>query len=504
MPAILDAVTAKTKEYLETMPKTVRKKKGQFFTSLETAVFMAELFNLERLQEEVTILDPGAGSGILSAAIIERINQHGGCRSISLTCYETDSEVQPLLLENLKLISSLSKIPVQYNLFDKDYILSQQDDFNNSLFSSLDPVKYDLIISNPPYLRVMRDDKHALAMPSVVHGAPNLYFLFASMSLFNLKDNCEMVYIIPRSWTSGAYFEAFRKYLLTNGKLEQIHLFVSRDSVFKEEQVLQETIIIKVIKSQIAPPTIIISSSQNNNDFQNVKKQYVPYDTVVSGQSLYVYLPTSDEEINVLEQIGRYQKTLPQEGLRMRTGIVVDFRQWDDLLAEPGEHILPLFYAQHIRNGRVNHDPSGKEFDWIIDEKPGLIQKNKNYVFCKRFTAKEEKRRLQCGIYLKSDFPQYEKIGTQNKINYVDWIDTEKEMSLPVAYGIYALLNSTLFDQYYRILNGSTQVNSTEINSIPVPPISLIEQIGCRLMATADLSIESSDAIVMEVAYGKD
>ena len=76
MPVILDAVTAKTKEYLETMPKTVRKKKGQFFTSLETAVFMADLFNLDRLQEDVSILDPGAGSGILSAAIIERLNQH--------------------------------------------------------------------------------------------------------------------------------------------------------------------------------------------------------------------------------------------------------------------------------------------------------------------------------------------------------------------------------------------------------------------------------------------
>ena len=51
-------------------------------------------------------------------------------------------------------------------------------------------------------------------MPAVVHGAPNLYFLFASMSLFNLKQESEMVYIVPRSWTSGAYFTAFRQYLL--------------------------------------------------------------------------------------------------------------------------------------------------------------------------------------------------------------------------------------------------------------------------------------------------
>ena len=52
----------------------------------------------------------------------------------------------------------------------------------------------------------------------------------------------EMVYIIPRSWTSGAYFKRFREYFLTEGKLEHIHLFVSRNKVFDKESVLQETI----------------------------------------------------------------------------------------------------------------------------------------------------------------------------------------------------------------------------------------------------------------------
>ena len=195
-----------------------------------------------------------------------------------------------------------------------------------------------------------------------------------------------------------------------------------------------------------------------------------------------------------------YQKTLPDEGMRMKTGIVVDFRQWDDLRKESGEHNIPLFYSQHIKNGRVKHLPSGKEFDWIIDTKPGLIQRNKNYVFCKRFTAKEERRRLQCGIYLHGDFEEYEYIGTQNKINFVDKVDGS-EMDLSMTYGVFALLNSTLFDMYYRILNGSTQVNSTEINSIPVPPKSMIQRIGKMVMDSNDLSTDNCDKIVLEVAY---
>ena len=52
------------------------------------------------------------------------------------------------------------------------------------------------------------------------------------------------------------------------------------------------------------------------------------------------------------------------------------------------------------------------------------MQDNKNYLFVKRFTAKEEPRRLQCGVYLAKRFPQYQKISTQNKINFVDGVLT--------------------------------------------------------------------------------
>ena len=92
-------------------------------------------------------------------------------------------------------------------------------------------------------------------------------------------------------------------------------------------------------------------------------------------------------------------------------------------------------------------------------------------------------------------------IGTQNKINYVDSMDGS-DMDLPTTYGVYALLNSTLFDTYYRILNGSTQVNSTEINSIPVPPMETIREIGRKLLKTGDLTTANCDSVLSEVAYG--
>lgn len=228
---------------------------------------------------------------------------------------------------------------------------------------------------------MLKDNVAALAMPSVVHGAPNLYFLFAAMSLFNLKKYGEMVYIIPRSWTSGAYFREFRRYLFAYGKIENIHLFVSRDKVFDQESVLQETIIIKIVKTDVTPEKVHITSTNSSSDFNKVTSIDVPYNEVVVGSEQYVFLPTSFDDVETIRLMNRYNTSLPNEGLRMRTGIVVDFRQRNELRMERGQGVVPLFYGQHIRDGRVNHEGSGKECEWIVDSKPGLIQKNKNYVF---------------------------------------------------------------------------------------------------------------------------
>lgn len=506
---MLDYIFSETQHFLETIPKTQRKKKGQFFTSKETAMFMASLFSLDNFSTtDITILDPGAGTGILSAAIIDRIYSDTHVNSVHLTCYENDETVLPVLRNNLEYIKENSPISFKYDIIDKNYITTQADSFegNSSLFQNQHDLnnlsKYDIVIGNPPYLKIARNDPAALGMSSIVHGAPNMYFLFTAMSLFNLKDNGEMVYIIPRSWTSGEYFRSFRKYILENSNITHIHLFVSRDKVFSQEKVLQETMIVKLKKEITEPKSILITSTNSNNDFKNISQVNVPYNSVITGKKSYVFLPTSEKEVQIIQTINQYINTLPDEGLKMHTGIVVDYRQHQSLRATEEEHTVPLFYSQHIKQGRVNHLSSGKKYDWIIDSNPSLLQANQNYVFCKRFTAKEEHRRLQCGIYLSKDFPNYKLIATQNKINFISRTDG-KAMDEILVYGIYALLNSTLFDMFYRILNGSTQVNSSEINSIPVPPIKHIQRIGQLLLDTDDLSTFNCDKILREVSYNE-
>ncbi len=490
---MLEKIIALTNLYIDHMPKKERKKYGQFFTSMETARFMANLYEKPMEKSYVTVLDAGAGSGILSCAFLEWAEQMDCITEIELTCYENDQNVLGLLEENLEYCRKNSKKKVTYHIRTENYITSQYLDFNGMIGGNPDPVKYDYVIGNPPYMKISKNAPEATAMSEVCYGAPNLYFLFASMGLFNMKENGEMVYIIPRSWTSGAYFRRFRQYFLTFGKLEHIHLFVSRDKVFDKEEVLQETIIIKVRKTAISPAQVKITSSKSNKDFDEITSLVVPYGLVVSGEDFYVYLVTDDEEVAVLERLHRFHQTLPDIGVKMKTGLTVDFRNWDILRDEEEDGAIPLFYSQHIDHGKVQF-PIRKEREYVVTDQRGLTQDNKNYLFVKRFTAKEEPRRLQCGIYLAKNYPQYAKISTQNKINFIDGLSGE--MSECLVYGLYVLFNSTLYDEYYRILNGSTQVNSTEINSMPVPDVECIQEMGRKLMKTKDLSEKNCDLIL--------
>lgn len=493
---VIEYILNQTDLFLQSKPKSERKQIGQFFTSKETAVYMSSLFEIPNV-ETIQILDPGAGSGILSVALVEHINTNYPDKKIRLTCYENNKDVAELLESNLAYLKKHIDADFNYTVVFDNYILSQSAEFNRELLRDMDPKKYDLVIGNPPYLKIGKSALEAQAMPDVCYGAPNLYFLFAAMSLFNLKDNGEMVYIIPRSWTSGAYFARFRDFLLTESRLLNIHLFVSRDKVFDKEEVLQETIIIRLKKTKQKFDTILISSSHSNKDFHNVRTLEAAYDVVISGKNNYVYLVTDQAELDLLKHLGRFTKTLPDLHLKMKTGLTVDFRNQEVLRSEPGEDHVPLFYSQHIQNGKVVF-PIGKENEYITTSQRGLIQVNKNYLFVKRFTSKEESRRLQAGIYLADSCPDYQFISTQNKINFIDHIAGDP-LCKEVVYGLYLLFNSSAYDALYRILNGSTQVNSTEINSLPFPDIQVIEELGAILYESGDLSTPNCDAILERI-----
>jgi adenine-specific DNA-methyltransferase len=193
---MLEIICKNTEDFIQKMPKSLRKQYGQFFTSIETARFMASLFSIP-LKKEISILDAGAGSGILCIALLERLSEELSLRLLLKSPDENDSTILSLLKENLQVAKAKSNLNVTFKIITDNYIISQRHDLNNDLFTTSDNKKYDLIIGNPPYKKIRKNAPEALVLNEVCHGAPNLYFLFATMGIYNL-DEMQKWFILRR------------------------------------------------------------------------------------------------------------------------------------------------------------------------------------------------------------------------------------------------------------------------------------------------------------------
>ncbi|WP_343274141.1 Eco57I restriction-modification methylase domain-containing protein [Lentibacillus songyuanensis] len=502
---ILNRIYYKTLDYIKQVKKVERKKIGQFFTPPTVASYMAELMTYN--QPNINILDTGAGTGILIGALCQKILNNDTITTIHVDLYENDENVLPALTENMILVKrELEKRgkTCSYNIIQENFILHNEDFWNDNLwYDNEDKTEenlYDVVISNPPYRKIKKSAPEALVMNYVVHGQPNIYFLFMALSTKLLKPNGQLIFITPRSFTSGAYFKKFRAYFLHNMQLTNLHLFHSRGDVFNSEKVLQEAIILKAVKTNDFFPTISVSSSENADLSSNFSYK-VPYETVVDMKSedLFIMIPTSIQEVELLDTVKKWESNLLRLGFKLKTGPVVDFRSTQFLKEENSEKTVPLIWASHFKNNEILFPRSPNKYPQYIentDESKGLLLPNKDYILVKRFTSKEEKRRVQSSLYLSEALP-FLKIGIENHLNYVTKLngDIEKEE----LYGLFALLNSSFIDTYYRILNGSTQVNATEVNTIPLPSLEIVKEIGRKLIKTKNITTENCDSIIMEL-----
>lgn len=188
------------------------------------------------------------------------------------------------------------------------------------------------MISNPPYLKIRKEAAESVCMSEIVHGQPNMYFLFMAMAVKMLRTNGEFVFITPRSWTSGTYFKSFRSYFMDSMDIQRVHLFESRNSVFKgkeghSDDILQETMITYGKKSKSQSRNIIIAISQNAQDLGKVKEiQVESGNCLPEGKEHYFVLPSDEEDLKVLNYMKKMPNTVEEAGFRFKTGQVVEFR----------------------------------------------------------------------------------------------------------------------------------------------------------------------------------
>jgi len=429
MSRLLDLSMDLHAEYVGSTTREHRKQHGQVFTPPEVASFMANL--LGTFPEEFRLLDPGAGAGALTTAVCQRVLGLQSPRTMELHVFETEPALSHLLRRNLegcKQRLSDAGHSLSYTVHEEDFIAAASPHLDEQRLFDEPSIRddFDAVIMNPPYFKVRKDSKAAKLMARVVHGQPNAYAFFLTLAARLLKENGELVAITPRSFCNGLYFRGFRRWFFQRMALDHIHLFESRTDTFKDSNVLQESVITKSHRVGRRATTTAITSSYGKtiDNGQSIAK--LPTAAVIDNSrgEYLVKIPVTEDDRKIMRLVESLPARFDETGLGISTGPVVTFRAIDLLLREPnGNSAVPLLMSHNVKPFHTVWPVVRKEHpvaivDSEVSRRRKLLLPTRNYVVLKRFSAKEEKRRLTAGCLLRRE-QQTERIGLENHLNYV-------------------------------------------------------------------------------------
>lgn len=456
---------------------------GQFLTPERTAAFMAGLF--PDREGDCRLLDAGAGIGSLSAAFLDRW-RGGGFRfsRVVVDAFELD----PALIEHLA--HTLNRYhhggDFASHIRQEDFVLAAVESLDGGLFSS-PIVRYSHAILNPPYKKINSNSVHRLALRRAGIETVNLYSAFVALAVAHVVPGGQIVAIIPRSFCNGPYYRPFRDFILERTAIRHMHLFESRSKAFKDDDVLQENIIIRLERGGKQGPVTV--STSTDDSFTDLEIQEHPFDRIVlpDDTERFIHVPTLAEESTVLSPLIRH--TLTDLGIKVSTGPVVDFRLKKHLRDMPEPDTVPLLYPGHFSSNGAK---------WPIDgmKKPNAIARNAEtekwlypngfYCVVRRFSSKEEKRRVVAGVVAPDSFDGATVLGFENHLNLFH----ENKRGLPqaLARGLAVFLNSTIVDDNFRRFSGHTQVNATDLKQMKYPSRATLIELGEWAMQQSELT----------------
>lgn len=456
---------------------------GQFFTPASVARLLASMSQVRG--DCLRVLDPGAGSGMLSAAWIAAVCTGASApRRVELTAYEVDSSLLPALDTTLTAcVRACAErgIALDITVENTDFLRAGAEQLEGGLFGSGE-ARFDCVITNPPYKKIRTDSAERSVLRLLGIETSNLYTAFVSVALRMLRSGGELIAITPRSFCNGPYFSAFRRDLLSTSSLTNLHVFDSRDSAFDEDEVLQENVVFRIERGAAQTSVVAVDWSEDGNP-EHVVRREVPFAQVVHAgdQDRFIHITPDEWGSQIAGIVNSLKGTLPTLDVSVSTGRVVDFRAKDELRGEPEPGTVPLIYPIHFSDRTIAWPrPDSRKPNAILSTShtEGQFNPSGIYVLVKRFSSKEERRRVSAALFTPDAAPG-EYVAFENHLNYFH----RHGQGLPydMARGLVAYLNSSVVDAYFRQFNGHTQVNATDLRKLRYPTCQQLERLGARL-----------------------
>jgi hypothetical protein len=321
----------------------------------------------------------------------------------------------------------------------------------------------------------------------------NLYSAFVALALALTAPGGQLVAIVPRSFCNGPYYRAFREFILTRAAIRRIHLFGSRTQAFRDDDVLQENLIVHLERGGVQGEVLVSTSSDDRFD-DLVLKTHVYARIVHDGDAQRViHIPevaSSDSE----DWPAHCRYSLAELGLEVSTGPVVDFRVREHLRDQPGVGDVPLLHPSHFVNG---------ELVWPRADlkKPNALARNPvteralwpagYYCIVRRLSSKEEKRRVVAAVVNPQALCGVEYVGFENHLNVFHI--RKHGIDEALARGLATYLGSELIDRQFRRFSGHTQVNATDLRRLHYPDVEWLTALG-QWMAKSAATPEQIEA----------
>lgn len=225
------------------------------------------------------ILEPSCGSCEFALAAAERFPiAHVDCVEYNTEIYEQITHIQTA---NPRL-----------EIYNADYLM-----WTNPTNSEK---KYDLIVGNPPYFVIKKEDVSERYQP-YLQGRPNIYIIFIHRALEMLAENGILSFVIPTNFLNCTYYLKTREYLLTHFLIKSI--VICNEGKFLDTT--QQTMILTAVKT--STPTL---NHIRNEQF----KLRLPNGLVVLN---------TPERIETLKELYMDSVTLNDLGMNVSVGTVV-------------------------------------------------------------------------------------------------------------------------------------------------------------------------------------
>jgi adenine-specific DNA-methyltransferase len=470
--------------YTALLPAEHRARHGIYYTPPALAARLIEQATVAGVDwTRCRVLDPACGGGAFLAPVARRIaaalpDCEPGILVRNIAARLRGYEIDPFAAWLSQVTLEAMLLPA---IQDSGQHLPLLVRVCDSLRDSSTHERFDLVIGNPPYGRVTLDARDRAIYKRSLYGHANLYGLFTDFALRQTRPGGHVAYVTPTSFLSGQYFRNLRTLLRAEAPPAAIDFVSARKGVFAD--VLQETLLATYRKGARATRVVVHSITATSPDsaaLDRVGSCVLP--TIASDPWL---VPRDKGQRSFVERLNRMPHRLADWGYSVSTGPLVWNRHKTQFADAPGRNRYPVIWAEAVsgdgrflwRAQRRSHKPyfaPAPGDDWLVITEPCIL--------LQRTTAKEQRRRLIAAALPDEFIHVHRAVVVENHLNMIRPLSERPRVSFDV---VTAFLNSAVADRAFRCINGSVAVSAYELESLPLPPPDMLEELNAMVTSRA-------------------